>query len=206
MNKNIIIIGAGGHLRSLINLLDDYRDQIIGIVDESYNPDAKEKEIICGFELVGDFNAIRSGNKIILAVGDIKKREEYLNCFSAQVIKENLIHRNALIENKAELGEGNQLFGGVIINSYAKIGNNNIINTKALIEHESRIGSHCHISVGSIICGRASVGDRCFIGAGSVVIDKIKICDDVTIGANSVIIEDINKPGIYAGNPAKKIK
>jgi len=74
------------------------------------------------------------------------------------------------------------------------------------LEHETEVGDHNHISVNATLCGRVKLGNLCFIGAGSVVIDKIKICDNVVLGANSVVIEDITEPGVYVGNPARKIK
>jgi len=49
------------------------------------------------------------------------------------------------------------------------------------------------------------IGDRVYIGSNATIL-PIKICDDVVIGAGSVVTKDIQKPGIYAGNPAKKLK
>jgi len=34
----------------------------------------------------------------------------------------------------------------------------------------------------------------------------VKIVDNVVIGAGSVVTKDILEPGIYAGNPARKIR
>ena len=49
------------------------------------------------------------------------------------------------------------------------------------------------------------IGKRCRIGS-NVTLLPVKICDDVTIGAGSVVTKDISEPGIYAGNPARRIK
>ena len=49
------------------------------------------------------------------------------------------------------------------------------------------------------------IGKRCRIGS-NVTLLPVKICDDVTIGAGSVVTKDIVEPGIYAGNPARRIK
>ena len=45
-----------------------------------------------------------------------------------------------------------------------------------------------------------------FIGAGAVIKDNIKICDNVTIGAGAVVVKNIDSPGLYAGNPVKRLK
>ena len=49
------------------------------------------------------------------------------------------------------------------------------------------------------------IGYRCRIGS-NVTILPVFIGDDVTIGAGSVVTKDIREPGIYAGNPARRIK
>ncbi len=49
------------------------------------------------------------------------------------------------------------------------------------------------------------IGNNVSIGTNSTVL-PIKICDNVVIGAGSVVTKDIDEPGIYAGNPAKKIR
>ena len=49
------------------------------------------------------------------------------------------------------------------------------------------------------------IGHRCRIGS-NVTILPVFIGDDVTIGAGSVVTKDIREPGIYAGNPARRIK
>jgi acetyltransferase-like isoleucine patch superfamily enzyme len=34
----------------------------------------------------------------------------------------------------------------------------------------------------------------------------VAVCDDVVIGAGAVVTKDITEPGIYAGNPARKLR
>ena len=49
------------------------------------------------------------------------------------------------------------------------------------------------------------IGDNVSIGS-NVTILPVKICSDVTIGASAVVSRDITEPGVYAGNPAKKMQ
>lgn len=50
-----------------------------------------------------------------------------------------------------------------------------------------------------------SIGNRVSIGSNATIL-PVSICDDVVIGAGSVVTKDINESGVYAGNPAKKMK
>lgn len=49
------------------------------------------------------------------------------------------------------------------------------------------------------------IGNRVSIGS-NVTILPVNICDDVVIGAGAVVTKDIRTSGIYAGNPARKIR
>jgi acetyltransferase-like isoleucine patch superfamily enzyme len=50
-----------------------------------------------------------------------------------------------------------------------------------------------------------TIGNRVSIGSNATIM-PVKITDDVVVGAGSVVLRDILEPGIYAGNPAKKIR
>lgn len=50
-----------------------------------------------------------------------------------------------------------------------------------------------------------TVGDRVSIGSNATLL-PVRVCDDVVIGAGSVVTRDITEPGVYAGNPARKLR
>jgi acetyltransferase-like isoleucine patch superfamily enzyme len=50
-----------------------------------------------------------------------------------------------------------------------------------------------------------SIGNRVSIGSNATIL-PVTICDNVVIGAGAVVTKNITTPGIYAGNPAKKMK
>ncbi|MBN1788105.1 MAG: acetyltransferase [Sedimentisphaerales bacterium] len=200
--QEVYLIGAGGHTRSLINLVELNGLKILGIYEDNFT----NGEVINSYNVLGTISAIKGDDLLILSVGDNVKRSRLFEEYRGQLYKEALIHPDSIIEKRVEMGCCNQIFAGACINSNAKLGDNNIINTRCVLEHEVIIGSGNHISVGTVICGRAQIGDRCFIGAAAVVIDKVRICDDVTVGAGAIVVKDIESPGTYVGNPARKIK
>ena len=48
------------------------------------------------------------------------------------------------------------------------------------------------------------IGDRVAIGSNATIL-PVDVCDDVVIGAGAVVTKDIVKPGVYAGNPARRL-
>ena len=102
------------------------------------------------------------------------------------------------------------------------IGKNCKIQSHAFICELVTIGDDCFISHGAMFIndkfqkGGPAQGDRSLwketvignnvsIGTNATIL-PVHICDNVVIGAGSVVTKDITEPGIYAGNPARKIR
>lgn len=49
------------------------------------------------------------------------------------------------------------------------------------------------------------IGNRVSIGSNASIL-PVAICDDVVIGAGAVVTKNITEKGVYAGNPARKIR
>jgi acetyltransferase-like isoleucine patch superfamily enzyme len=49
------------------------------------------------------------------------------------------------------------------------------------------------------------IGNHVSIGSNATIL-PVEICDNVVIGAGSVVVRDIGESGVYAGNPARKIR
>lgn len=49
------------------------------------------------------------------------------------------------------------------------------------------------------------IGNKVSIGSNATIL-PVKICDNVVIGAGAVVTKDITHPGVFAGNPAKRIR
>jgi acetyltransferase-like isoleucine patch superfamily enzyme len=49
------------------------------------------------------------------------------------------------------------------------------------------------------------IGNHVYIGSNATIL-PVTICDNVVIGAGSVVTKDIRESGVYAGNPARKIR
>ncbi len=206
--KELIVFGAGGHARAIIDAAENIGFHIHGIIDVDYknqNEKILNYPVLGNFAVLDKFDPVDTG--IAIAIGDGYQRAEYFNKiqklgFSFPFI----IHPTAIISKHVKIGKGVFINAGVIINAKVDIGDNTIINTGVIIEHEVAVGKHCHICPGVKIGGRVTIGDHTFVGIGSSVIDYTKIQGDVTIGAGSVIIRDIESNSTVVGVPGKRIK
>jgi acetyltransferase-like isoleucine patch superfamily enzyme len=119
---------------------------------------------------------------------------------------------------------GDDVFVGpfVEIQKQAIIGARSRIQSHAFICELVTIGEDCFISHGVMFindpfsrggparCDRSlwratSIGNNVSIGSNATIL-PVSICDGAVIGAGAVVTQDIVEPGVYAGNPARKIR
>ena len=199
---DVYILGAGGHTRSLVALMNRATQyKIRGIYDPS--PLHIDNEMILGIPVFSLQTPPSQGRRYVISSGLPQTRKKLFTFHGDSVVQENLIDPSVLILSAIKLGAANHIFAGVVVTTQVEIGDNNLINTGCIIEHECSLGSHNHISIGSKICGRVKIGSNCFIGAGATIINNISICDDVVVGAGAVVTADIKEPGTWIGIPAK---
>ena len=197
--KRLVIIGASGHGKVIADIAVKNGYEDIVFLDDDQN--VKE---CAGFPVIGktvEANEM-DGDKIV-AIGNPEIRERILEGISGVI---TLIHPNAVISRRVEIGEGSVIMAGAVINTDAVIGKGCIINTGASVDHDCRIGDFAHVSVGAHVAGTCEIGKKTWIGAGATVSNNVNICGDCMIGAGTVVIKDIEKPGTYVGVPAREKK
>ena len=208
--KPLILVGGGGHCKSVINVAESAGFTILGILDR---PEEVGKKVL-DYEVIGtDDDMVKYINQaeFMVTVGQIKspdlriKLHKMIGQIGGKLA--TIIAPTAHVSKYAQLGEGTIVMHQAVVNADAKIGKGCIINTFANIEHDVVIGDYCHVSTGAMVNGECKVEKGCFIGSQSVLANCITVGDGIIVGAGSVVRKSISEKGIYAGNPAiMKIK
>lgn len=172
IENEIILIGAGGHCRSVIDVIEqEGRYQILGLVDIEVNIGSR----ILGYEVIASDaqlpELITHCNNALVTVGHIQSNILRVKLF--QQLKQlgyrlpTIVSPLAYVSRHATLEEGTVVMHHALINANAKIGCNCIINSKALVEHDVKVGDHCHISTASVLNGGVVVKDNTFFGSNA---------------------------------------
>lgn len=203
--RPLVLLGGGGHCKSVIDVAETAGYSILGILDM---PMELGKSLF-GYKVIGtddDIAQYVDKADFVITVGFIKNPAIRIKLYNK--VKEaggklaTIIAPTAHVSKYAIIGEGTVIMHQAVVNAGAKIGENCIINTFSNIEHDAQIGSQCHISTGAMINGDCKVGKKCFIGSQSVLANGIEIGDDIVVGAGSLARKNISVKGIYSGNPA----
>jgi len=195
--ENIILIGAGGHARACVDVVEqEERFKIAGLIDDSPNAPTD----IFRYPVLGDrshLETLRSSFRFALVcIGQIKTPEPRINYFRVlrrlEFILPAVFSPSCYISKHAHVDEGVIVMHRAIINAGATIQKDCIINSGALIEHDAVIGQNCHISTNAVVNGGATVLRKSFVGSGAVIREGVLVGESCIIGAQSFVDRDIS--------------
>jgi len=184
---DIILIGAGGHAHSCIDVIEQqgqYRIAgLVGMPKEmhdkhlGYDVIATDEDLP---QLVKEYGyALISLGQILSPASRIRLYQQGVKLgFQLPVI----IAPTAYVSRHATLGAGTIVMHGAIVNAGVRVGDNCIINNRSLLEHDATVEDHCHISTGAILNGGVTIGEGSFIGSGTVLKEGVTIGKDCVIG------------------------
>lgn len=203
--KDLIIIGAGGYAKSVLDSVDYMNFRMVGFID-----DYKEEKEHLGYPIIGhSFEDIQNPAQYVyfVAIGNNSKRKQWYERLKENNLAcINVIDRSAIVSKNASVGENCFIGKLSIVNSYASVGNNCVINTKSLLEHGVRVYDHANVSTNTALNGDVCVKEGGFVGSSSVINGQLTIGSWSMVGSGAVVIHDVPDGMTVVGIPAKIIK
>lgn len=202
---SLILIGAGGHARSCIDVIEQQGQyQIAGLVGLTEQKHTQQ----LGYAVIASDDALeelaKSYQYALITIGQIQTAEHRLRLYQ-QAVQCGLhlpviIAPTAHVSRHASIGAGSIVMHGAIVNVGAKVGNNCIINSRALIEHDTSVENHCHISTGTILNGDVTVGEGSFIGSGCVIKEGVSIGKGCLVGMGLTVRHELTDHTRFTGH------
>jgi sugar O-acyltransferase (sialic acid O-acetyltransferase NeuD family) len=191
--KSLLLIGCGGHSRSLIDLVESISDWnlhgLVGLPQQVGSRVLGYAVIGCDADLVSLVDVCPAA---VLAIGQLPDPAlRQLLAFQLAHYGFSfpvLISPHAVVSRHAQLGPGTTVGHGVTVNAAAVVGAHCILNNGALIEHDVQIGDHCHISTGALVNGGVRVGSGSFIGSGAILREGLELPPNSVIGAGKCVM------------------
>lgn len=210
--KNILIIGASGHGKVIVDIIEKQNKyRIQGFLD-TYK---QKGDKLFNYPILGtedDLNDIVRKYDIygcFIAIGDNYTRKvmaEKIVFLNSRIKFVNAIHPTAIIGKNVELGNGIAIMAGVIVNSDSNIGNFCILNTCSFLEHDGAMHDYSSISSGVRTGGNLTLMECSSICIGATVLENIIIENDTVIGAGALVNKNIPSLVVAYGVPAKIIR
>lgn len=211
--KRVVIIGAGGFGREVLDVIDacnqagEVYDPLGFIVDARYGKPGtivNDRPILGGFEWLeqhaGDVH-------VTCGVGASHERYQLiqrairLNCRFL-----NLVHPGAVLTRWITMGEGVVITAGCILTNNIKIGNHVHINLDCTVGHDVTMQDYVTLAPGVHVSGNVTLGTGCYVGTGASFVERILIGEWSIIGAGSVIVRNVPSNSTVVGVPGKVVK
>lgn len=209
MKRPLVLIGGGGHCKSVIDVAESAGYDIIGVLD---TPEKVGCDVLV-YKVIGtddDISQYVEKADFVVTVGMIKSSAIRVKIHN-KIIEvggrlATIVASTAHVSKYATLGEGSVVMHNAVVNAGSEVGKGCIINTFANIEHDVKIGYYCHISTGAVINGDCIVGNNSFVGSQAVFVNGVSMATNSIVAAGAMVSKSQIVEGIYAGSPAKLIK
>ena len=188
MKEQIILIGGGGHCKSVIDVIEqEGRFEIAGIIEKYVG----ESEAVLGYPLIGTDDELEKLRQeysyAFVTIGHLASNKVRVKLFEKlKVLEFNIpviISPLAYVSKHARVARGTVVMHHALLNAAVDVGENCIINSKALLEHDVVVGDNSHISTGAILNGGVSVESNSFVGSGAVVKQGSNISGFIKMGS-----------------------
>jgi len=201
-SRQLIIIGAGGHASSIVNVAFSLSYSIFGFIHSQ-----KAGQSFFDRPIFGDLREINALDTydFFLALGDNYLREKYLNETLQRFPYLNfpsLIHPTADVSPFSKIGNGTLVMPNSVIGPNALIGSFCILGSQSCVGHSSLLADFSSLSPAATLAGAVNVGLRSAVGLGAKVREKVKIGNDSVLGANSFLNKDLPNNVVAFGSPA----
>jgi sugar O-acyltransferase (sialic acid O-acetyltransferase NeuD family) len=195
----MLIYGAGGHAKVIVDYLNFLKIEVNGIFDDDIN-----KKYLYQYP-INPYQAVFFPEMpLLIAIGNNFLRKQIAEKISHSLAK--LLHPTAYISPMSQIEAGTVVFAGAIIQTEAQIGKNVIINTGSVVEHECQVADYGHIAPKAVICGQVNIGEGTLVGANATILPNLTIGKWCKIGAGAVVTQNIPDFATAVGIPARIIK
>lgn len=210
MNKPVVVIGAGGHAKVVIDALLLLDVQVLCLTDTD---PAKHGASVLGIPVLDEDSLLTryppDTADLAMGVGSVRvsqfRREIFERLKSSGYRFKTIVHPSTSIGRDVVLGEGCQIMAGVVIQTGSILGVNVLINTRAVVDHDCEIGDHVHIGPGAVLSGHVTLDADCHIGCGASVIQGIRLGNNVQVGAGAAVVNDFGNGARVLGVPGRRL-
>lgn len=138
MTKKIVVVGAGGHGKSVADLLllqNEY--ELIGFVDDDYPnvPEVWEFPVL-GKVTTETFTSLQGNvEHAVVAIGNNALRESIFKLIEdLGLMLPSIFHPKAFVSPRAVIGKGCMVMANAVIGTEAKLGDGVIVNSGAIVD------------------------------------------------------------------------
>lgn len=215
MQNKIVIFGAGGFAREVLQVILDINHQSadsppwnpIGfVVDETFTGASRLHDLPVHTGLA--WLKQNADVKVIIAVGSPAARMQIARRISQHTpnMFATVIHPTAWLGRQVNVGAGSIICAGTQITTDIEIGAHVHVNIGCTVGHDSNFGDFVTLNPGVNASGNVTLGTGCEIGTGSVLLPHVQVGEWAIAGAGTVVTKTLLSNVTAVGAPARIVK
>lgn len=211
MSDPIVIIGAGGFGREVLDVIDAMNAagtgdwDFLGFVDDG-QPDPEILERLGERHLGGreQLGSLGKGIHFVVAVSHVPARRGLSQAaMGAGLRPALLIHPTATLGRDVRAEAGTIICAGARLTSNIRVGRHCHVHVNVTVGHDSRMGDFAAANPMSAVSGAVTLGSGVMLGTGSAILQGLSVGDDAVVGAGAVVVKDVPAGVTVLGVPAK---
>lgn len=203
--RSLVVFGAGGHAKSLIDLVRSSLDLVplcVADDDRGAPADVLGVPVVPGAALpLLHEHGVRYAVNAVGAIGRLQTRIDVgRRLDEAGFELPALVDRAAFVAASAAVSAGAQVFAGAAVCSAARVGRSAIVNTGAIVSHDCRVADYAHVAPGALLAGAVEIGEAALVGMGATVNIGVRVGARSTVGNGAAVNEDLPPNTIVPAN------
>ena len=211
MSPGIVIVGAGGHGRGILEILIAAAEArgagspVRGFLDDA--PD--RRDMIAGLPLLGGTGRaaeLKSAHRFVLGIGDPKTRAAVAaGLDELGVAYASAVHPSATLYRDVRLGDGTVVAAGAVVAAATRLGRHALLNLNATVGHDCELSDFATVGPGGNVGGNVRMGEGAFVALNGTVLPGRALGAWSILGAGSVLLEDLAAGATAFGVPARVV-
>lgn len=202
---DLIIVGSGGHARSVASVARSAGFNVVGLLDER-NSNKK----VDGYTVIKKFVFVEGSScpNFALGIGDNYARFEVyrkLTSDNAAIKFPKIVHPSSVIAAGASIGDGVVLMPNTNVGSSTVVSEGGLLNNNASIDHDCQMSPFSSLAPGCVTGGGVRIGSFSALLIGACVSNNITIGDNTVVGGCSFVNRDLPDSVLSYGVPCKVI-
>ena len=178
MAQRWLILGAGGHGRSVADAIAAQGDRVVGFLDDGQPIGTLVNGIpvLGALSLAWELNQLFAASDqalpghVVVAIGNPALRQTW-----QQVLKQVdaplgvVLHPRACVSATAQIGPGSVVLAGAVVNANASLHAGVLVNSGAVVDHDATCAAYSQLGVNAAMAGGSSLGPLACLGPGEVL-------------------------------------
>ena len=178
MAQRWLILGAGGHGRSVADAITATGDQVVGFLDDGQPAGTlvNGTPVLGALSLAWELNQLFVATEqappdhVVVAIGNPVLRQTWQQVLEQVDVPLGVVfHPRACVSATAQIGPGSVVLAGAVVNANASLHAGVLVNSGAVVDHDATCAAYSQLGVNAAMAGGSRLAPLACLGPGEVL-------------------------------------